>query len=484
MMPFVMKSSSAASGLYEWFQSLLLGLVKYQQFVFLAIVCVVGAILCSILVASVNKRKMLEKILNIDELTGLMTAHKFSQEVRKGLAKAKAHEEYYIISFDIDNFKYINEIHGYEKGTQTIQAFATTLQETFVGANCIARSYADNFLIFTKVKPINGNICGMEVCNKCMDHCLHGILGKDYRLITSAGIYQIVDKTLPLSYMIDCANTARRQGKGTYKRTEWVFTEALENELKKKNDIISSMERALEEKEFKVYYQPKINFKTERFSGAEALVRWFRQDGVRFYPNDFIGLFEENGFIARLDYYVINEVSFFLAAHPEFDRISVNVSGTTFLEPDLVVQILRITQKNGISPTRIEIEITESAIVTEFEIIRHHIDTLKSHGFTVSMDDFGAGLSCLNRLKDVSIDVLKIDKEFLGVEALSEKGEAIIESIIDMTKKLGLETVAEGVETEEQVALLKSLTCDTAQGFYYARPLPEDEFLAFVETHR
>lgn len=438
----------------------------------------------AILLLSMNKRRSLEKLLNIDELTGLMSEHKFKAVVRKKLVNAKPGVQYHIISFDIDNFKYINEVYGYEKGTQTIRVFAQIMREVFAEAECIARPFADNFLIFTKVKPVNGNICGKDVCLKCMDNRFHEVLGQDYRLITSAGIYEIVDKEMSLAYMIDCANIARRKGKATYNRTEWVFTEALENEIKVKNDIIASMEKGIREREFKVYYQPKINFQTERFAGAEALVRWFREDGRQFYPDQFISLFEHNGFIARLDYYVLGEVASFLARHPDMHKISVNVSGVSFAEPDLVQNFLQIIEDYGVASDRIEIEITESAIVTEFETIRYQIDALKKEGFTVSMDDFGAGLSSLNRLKDIPIDVLKIDKEFLGLNMIGQRGEAIIESIIDMTKKIEVETVAEGVETAHQVALLKNLACDTAQGYYYAKPLPEGEFLRFMKENR
>ncbi len=443
----------------------------------------VAVVIGVVLLLSMNKRRSLEQMLNVDELTGLMTERKFKTTVRKKLASAKPGVQYYIISFDIDNFKYINEVYGYERGTMVIQAFADTLKAVFAGAECIARPFADNFLIFTKVQPVNGNICGKEVCIKCMDNCLGGILAPDYRLITSAGIYEIVNKDRSLAYMIDCANIARRKGKDTYSRTEWVFTKALETEVMKKNWIVSNMEKAIEGKEFKVYYQPKINFKTGRFAGAEALVRWFSNNGQMVYPDEFITLFERNGFITRLDYYVLNEVAAFLAQHPELHKISVNVSGKSFLAADLVENFNAIIAQNGITADRIEIEVTESAIVTEFETIYHQIHALRESGFTISMDDFGTGLSSLNRLKDVPIDVLKIDKEFLGRNQLGARGESIIASIIDMAKKVKLTTVAEGVETAQQVALLKSLACDIAQGYYYAKPLPEDAFLEFARQN-
>ncbi|MFI3237240.1 MAG: EAL domain-containing protein [Lachnospiraceae bacterium] len=457
-------------------------LCEHTLIIVIAIFYFIAFILFGVFIYMTNKRKAVEKLLNIDDLTGLMTEHNFITTVTKILKNSKPEQRFYIISYDIDNFKYINELYNYELGTKTIKQFADTISKAFGAYECMARPFADNLLIFTKIPAKNGNICGQEVCSRCLDQCVSSLLGPDYKLMTSAGIYEITDKTLPVPYMIDCANTAKDRGKGTYKRTELVFTDELAYELSTKNDIITSMERGLLDSEFIMYYQPKVLFDTTELVGAEALVRWFREDGKQFYPDQFISLFEDNGFISRLDYYVFRSVSEFIVAHPETPKISVNISGKTFLEDEMLENIKNIILDTGVLVEKLEIEVTESAIVNNFEVITEKILQLKELGLTISMDDFGAGLSSLNRLKDLSIDVLKIDKEFLRDHEIIKKGESIIESIIDMAKKIGLTTVAEGVETIEQVTLLKELSCDIAQGYFYAKPLPEIEFLKFIQN--
>lgn len=431
-----------------------------------------------------DKRKLLLDTLYVDDLTGLMTERKFFEVLETKLKKAR--KPYYIISLDIDNFKYINENYSYEQGTQCIISFGEMLCHSFFHAEALARPFADNFLVLTTVAPTIDNICGREVCRHCMDTCLTHVLGSDYKLMISAGIYKVEPNSTihDLSYMVDCANIARRRGKDAYARSQVFFTKEIEEELKTKNEIIASMEQAISQREFKMHYQPKIDFKTNQVIGAEALVRWYTPNGNQVYPNQFIYLFEQNGFITRLDFYVLDAVCQFLKKHPKMPKISVNISGFSFLDPNLISSIMSIMERNQIDTHRIEIEITESAIVNEFDIIVKKIEALQACGFTVSMDDFGAGMSSLHRLKDISIDVLKIDKEFLGNETLSEKGVSIIDGIIQMSHRIGIATVAEGVETAEQVALLTNLACNVAQGYYYSRPLEEEAFVAFVATKR
>ncbi|MFI3208154.1 MAG: EAL domain-containing protein [Eubacteriales bacterium] len=456
-------------------------IAQYSVQILLGISMLTVILIGVVLYFNINRRKILQRTLNVDSLTGLMTEHYFLETVQEILDKSNDDETFYIISFDMDNFKYINESYGYEKGTAAILAFGENLKSTFSGAECIARPFADSFLICTKIAPKENIICGRDVCVKCIDRCVKDILGSDYKLMTSAGVYKVVDKTLSLAYMVDCANVARRRGKGIYARTEFIFTEKIEEELRETNDIIASMEQALKDKEFKMHYQPKIDFETKKLIGAEALVRWYKPDGTQIYPDQFISLFEKCGFISRLDYYVVNEVCEFIAKHKDVPKVSINISGYSFLEDGLIQKIVEITDYNKVSSSRIEIEITESAIVNEFDVISSKIEELRRLGFTVSMDDFGAGLSSLNRLKDISIDVLKIDKEFLGNGMLNQKGIHILDSIIGMSKKIEITTVAEGVETSGQVKLLTDLHCNVAQGYYYSRPLPEKEFLSFVD---
>ncbi len=455
----------------------------YAVPILISILVVVASVAAIMLRANQVKRKALEHIINVDELTGLLTERKFLKEVETRLQTASS-GEYFIVTIDIDHFKFINEIYGYDVGTSAIVLFSQMLQEIFPPNTMIARFFADHFVILYHGKNQTFYIKNAEEYEDYIAQTMSKLLGETYRLTTSSGIYQIEDTTLPISYMIDCANVARLRGKSSYGISKIQFTKPLEQHIHQRNDIVRTMEDAITEKEFQIYYQPKVCLETGELAGAEALIRWIRHNGQYRYPDEFIPLFESNGFIRKVDLFVLEEVCSFLQRNPQIPKISVNFSGFSILNDQVVSQIQDITHQYGILPSRLEIEITESAVVRNFEPIIKQTSKLKKLGFPISMDDFGAGISSLNRLKDLDFDVLKIDKGFLGTTQLNERSIAIIQHIISMARELGIATVAEGVESCEQEALLRTLGCDMAQGYYYARPLDESAYLDYVKNER
>lgn len=430
-----------------------------------------------------EKRKFLEQTLNVDEITGLMTEHKFIEEVATVMKTAQP-GEYFILTIDIDNFKTINEIYGYDVGTQAIVLFGKMLETIFAGNNRIARVFADEFVVLHREMGENFHIHDTIEFERYISRAMADLLGESYRLTTSTGIYPVDDVTVPVSYMIDCASVARVRGKANYGISKEYYTKKMDSWLQQKNEIVRTMEGALQNEEFHVYYQPKTSLQTGQLLGAEALVRWIMPDGKMRYPDSFIPLFESNGFIVKLDFFVLESVCIFLQENPQIPAVSVNFSGHSILKEWMVKRVWTILKRYEIEPSRIHIEITESAVVRNFEAIAQQSQRLKEVGFSVSMDDFGAGVSSLNRLKDLQIDELKIDKMFLSEDHLSLRGVTILEHIIAMSNKLGLITVAEGVETQEQVTLLRDLGCDIAQGYYYAKPMPQADYLSFVEQYQ
>lgn len=429
-----------------------------------------------------SKPIVIKSSLISDELTGTMTERKFMHDAAKILRSAEA-GEYNIITIDIDNFKFINEIYGYDMGSRIIVLFSNILRSVFPEDALISRFFADNFVILHRNSGEDFNMQSATIYEEKISDTTARILGKEYRLTTSSGIYKIEDLSLPLSYMIDCANIARLNGKHDYGISKKEFTSDLEQTIRRKNDIVRTMEKAISDREFQVYYQPKVSLTTGKLVGAEALIRWICADGQRRFPDEFIPLFESNGFIRRVDFFVLESVCQFLQRNADVPCVAVNFSGISMLDEDLVERISAVTQRYNVAPSRLEIEITESAVVNNFEPMVKQTAKLQSLGFTISMDDFGAGVSSLNRLKDLSIDVLKIDRAFLGETELNERGVCIIEHIISMSKMLGISTVAEGVETPEQANLLKSLGCDMVQGYYYSRALPEADYLDFTANY-
>lgn len=283
--------------------------------------------------------------------------------------------------------------------------------------------------------------------------------------------------------MIDNATFARNKGKDKVGNSVYFYDEAMEKERVVNNRVSSTMHEALTKEEFVLYYQPKFDLQKKKTIGAEALVRWVRE-GTLIPPNDFIPIFERNGFIEKLDYYVLTQVCRYIRKqdNPNLPVISVNLSGMTLQQPNVVGQIIQILKEEEVTPAQIDLEVTESAFVDMGEEFTEKLDRFRQLGFTISMDDFGAGISSLNRLKEIPLDILKIDRAFIVGSLENEKGGAIIENVIRMAKQIGLETVAEGIETQEQLDYLRDQGCCVGQGYFYSRPLPEADFTAFYQT--
>ncbi len=447
---------------------------------------IVGSIAVMLIVIGLvdeRRRRALSRRINYDALTGLYSQHRFNIEVEKqrSLHRKRA---YRLVSVDIDNFKYINEIYGYTAGTKILKRLSAILKKDIPKDAIVTRAYADNFLIFVRITAEDASLAEYFKKDEAFNQELSDILGTAYKFSFSAGVYDIPSSKTALSYAIDCANVARELGKQTIGTTFHIFSEEINLERAKNNEIAASMEQALASGEFVLYYQPKIDLRTEKIVGAEALVRWCR-NGKMIAPYHFIPLFEKNGFIQRLDFEVLSQVCRFLSRnrHLKMPKISVNLSGTTIARADVLANAQLILDKYNISSSQIDIEITESAFVGN-HVAQETVGGLEDMGFTISMDDFGAGISSLNRLKNLDIDTLKIDREFIVDYLENEKGGTILKSVIGMAKNLGIETVAEGIETKEQLETLRLYGCDVGQGYYFSRPVEESVYLnSFVRKY-
>lgn len=452
----------------------------YQTYtrVFIVLICIASFIVSQ---TKKQKDKSFAELSTHDELTGLLTISKFISETTT-LLEENPDENYTLLSLDIDNFKYINEIYSYEVGSNILTQISYSIKNHLDITLPASRVSADNFLIIAKTDEI---LPKMEVFlqpdNNIMQE-IHEHIDEHYIINFSIGGYKIIDKSLEISYMIDCCNLARSFSKMELGNTFNLFSEDMKAQEKVKNDIIAHMNQALADREFVLYYQPKFDIVSMKVTGAEALVRWF-SEGKMVPPNNFIPLFEENGFIENLDYYVVERACEFIAVHNtmKLPVISVNLSGITIMKKDVVDKVMAIVRQHKVKPKQLDLEITESAFVDHFETALESIDQFRDLGFTISMDDFGAGISSLNRLKEISIDILKIDREFIVGSLENEKGSKIIRNIVNMAKDLKLETVAEGIETDEQLEFLRNLGCDIGQGYYYSRPLPEKDFVELLQ---
>lgn len=260
-------------------------------------------------------------------------------------------------------------------------------------------------------------------------------------------------------------------------------------DLELRQKIESEMQAALDHGEFHIYLQPKVNMVTSRVYGAEALSRWIHPtDGIR-RPDLYIPIFEETGFIVQLDMYMFEELcklkSRWHSEGMEFAAIpiSINMSRLHLFRKYFVEELFEITKKYGISPSELDIEITENVYLADVSTLNQVVAKLQWYGFFVSIDDFGSGYSALNMLKDIPADIIKIDKEFLQLSTNSDRGKKVIKNIILLCKELKFKVMVEGVETEDQLDFLTSFGCEIAQGFYYAKPIPVEEFEEFTKEH-
>lgn len=427
----------------------------------------------------------MEMAKNYDSLTGLPTIHKFTKDARI-LVESFHSTKFAIVCFDIKNFKYINDSLGYDKGDQLLKELATYLRDSSVGKQINARASADNFLTlipYIEKEQLKNDV--MQNLEQFSEQQNRKNIAFNIGIV--AGIYMLKENEKDFMAAIDNANIARKLVKNSSVEQCAFYDDNMEMEIRKEQMIVSNMQSALDNEEFQVYLQPKINLAEGKISGAEALVRWRRSDGSMLPPNDFIPLFEKNGFVVKLDFYIYEQVCRLLKrwkeSHMKIVPISVNVSRVHLYHDDFLEKVMELVERYEIEPWMIEFELTESIFLNNTVTAITVMKELRKLGFCVSIDDFGAGYSSLNLLKDMRTDVLKLDKEFFRAGEMQDEERIIVSSIISMAKQLNMKVLSEGVETQMQSDFLKTVECDMAQGYLYARPLPVKEFEQLLESY-
>ena len=442
---------------------------------FVAIIINLLAILIAIyiIISNKKKRRQLYQLAYADSITGVGNKNYFIEKGTEILKKEN--KPYYLMIIDIDKFKTFNKKYGREKGDKALKAIAIKLKEIIGENEIITRLANDIFgVIFLNQKNID-DIVGKindEISNVKIDE-------NEYKMLLSIGIYKIKDEDNDIFEILDKALIAHNMSKGNYNKRYFVYDDKMEEKIIKEHDIEMIMEEGIEKQEFKVFYQPKINNKTGKVDGAEALVRWQREDRL-IPPNEFIPIFEKNKFIIKLDKYIFEKVCEDIKDWKDrFNKeikVSVNISKEHLLQEEFIEEYLKIASKKNIKPEEIELEITESAMVDEDFDMFNIFQKIKETGFKISIDDFGTGYSSLSMLQNMPIDVIKIDKSFINQPQ-------ILEVIMKLAKNMNLKTVAEGVETNEQVQRLKELDVDLLQGYYYSRPLEKSEFEKYWQNN-
>lgn len=416
----------------------------------------------------------------IDSLTGLSALHTFKNCVEEIIKEEGNHA---ILYLDIDKFKYINDVWSYETGTEILQKYAKVIEaQTYLG-ECSCRVDSDKFAILLKYNTEEELAFRVEKINGAFEEMQKEFF-PDIKITIICGMYMIKDK-MSVNSILDRANIARRTVKGTYKNVYIMYNENLENLSEREKEMEKRMISALEEGEFVPFLQPKFNLDTKEIVGAEALARWTAKDRM-ISPGEFIPVFEQNGFITKLDFVIYEQVFKFIKKCIDNEklvpRISMNVSRDHMDNPMFLEELLAMMKKYDIKTDVIELEITESMFAKDSRVLQKFIEDIRKEGLSVSIDDFGTAYSSLNLLKDIIVDVVKMDKSFIdnlgsgfNIEDVS-KDRVIIKNIIQMVTELNFETIFEGIETPEHIEFLKGIGCRYGQGYVFARPMPLNEF--------
>lgn len=442
-------------------------------------------ILCTIMI--LFRRKANHKVMDmlyLDPVTGGDNWYKFRISVNKILnSKQYTKKRFAIINFDINRFKIINDAYGYHKGDEVLKDIYEVIEKWVKPGEPFTRYAADQFYILMSFQEEE------EVTERINDlnDRLHQL-----RYTSSArifyGVYYITERQDSIDRMGEFAGIAKSNIKGNAEGIMSFFDDAARERLLEEEEIEKSMNEALKNDEFQVYLQPKYTAKEETISGAEALVRWFNSEGRVVPPGFFIPVFEKNGFITELDYYMLRKVCEVIRGwlHKGYTPlpISVNISRLHFANPHLAEIIKDIVDNYGVPHNLIELELTESAFLQNKQALIRTVTQLRKYGFLVSMDDFGAGYSSLNSLKDLPLDVVKLDGELFRLTNEVERGLTVIRNTITMAKDLHMKVVAECIETREQVEFLCNVGCDIIQGYYFAKPMSipqfEERYFSFV----
>ncbi len=435
--------------------------------------------------SSIAMQKRMVNLLYQDPVTGGNNWCHFLEQSRKILRRfGNANHTYAVVNLHMLRFQDFCACNGSKEGDELLKKIDGYLKVNMDRGETFARFSKADFGLLLRCRSV-------EQCEKRLKKLLVELTGvkRDQMISFSAGIYLLHPaanrkerrrRQIDLDQVYHFASAARSSMRGREGEYIKLFDQQILQEQLWRRKVEERMEAALAAGEFRLYLQPKFHPVTEKIVGAEALVRWISPEDGMIPPNRFIPIFEENGFITRLDDYMISEVAKLQSEWKIHGQkqvpVSVNVSRVNFVKEDLAEHICRLVDGYGAAHAGIELELTESAFFGNKELLQKILKELKMCGFSISMDDFGAGYSSLNSLKDLPIDVLKLDMDFFRGDGSKERGEIVVKETIRLAKSLHMKIVAEGIEKKEQVEFLAEQGCDMIQGYYFAKPLPVSEF--------
>lgn len=420
-----------------------------------------------------------------DVLTGIYNKERFYEKCREYFV-ANPTVEFYIICTDIKEFKMINDFFGTKFGDTVLTNFAYTLRNRLKLPDILVygRLGNDIFGVLILKQHFNEQKFVTEAQNAFY---YSGRGHNSFQMINYVGVYEVTNTNLPVSVMCDRARMAIASIKGDYHKRIAYYDNALRDNIMLEQELISDLGAAIAQEQFKMYLQPQMS-SDGTLLGAEALVRWLHPVKGQIMPGSFIPVFEKNGLISDVDMFIWEAACKQLRKWKDEGKddlyISVNISPRDFYFLNIYQVFTDLVNKYQIDLKVIKLEITETAVVMDFNRQLELISRLRQTGFIVEMDDFGSGYSSLNMLKDIHVDVLKIDMAFLKKAEDEDRSKKILQMIISLSKQLGMPVITEGVETAEQVKFLSEMGCDMFQGYYFAKPMPVDSFERLYERNR
>lgn len=429
----------------------------------------------------VGAREDITEFSEKDVLTGGYNRWGFIRITERLLNEVPDRTKYAVLFFNVKNFKAVNELFGVESGDVVLQNIFRTLTHSKLSPVITARVESDHFVCLVE----NKNLDFEELTSVCDNKFVKD--GKCMNLIIRCGIFYVEEKPMKISGMIDRAKLAKRYITDEYVQPYMVYDHSMQVAYIDKAKLAGELQEGIAKEQFKVYYQPVIDTKTGKIASAEALIRWIHPDKGFISPALFIPALEENGHISELDFYVLKKVWQFINDRCKNNKfvvpISVNLSWMDFYDEIMMEKILKEMdhfRENG-REHMARFEITETSYAAIRENRSGILESLRIKNAKILLDDFGSGFSSFGMLQDYDFDILKIDMSFIRKIGENPKTKSIVHSIIGMAHEIGIKTVAEGVETEEQVSFLRQSGCDYIQGYYYSKPLPEEEFVEFLE---
>ncbi|MGB0495730.1 MAG: EAL domain-containing protein [Kangiellaceae bacterium] len=437
-----------------------------------------------------NTEAKLSFLATHDQLTGCANRALFQEQVIRTIGFAKRrHSTFGVMIVDLDRFKSINDNYGHDIGDLLIQTISKRIRSAIRMTDTVGRLGGDEFSILLEDAKDTQEL--LNIANKIKQAITPPMNLRDHEvsITTSIGIAFFPECGIDAETLLKSADIALYKAKELGRNQNCIYSNDLDEEARLKVVLERDLRRALIKSEFEIFYQPQVDAKTNRFTGAEALLRWRHRTLGIISPDKFIPILEDTGMIIGVEQWVLKEVcktAFHINNSSQTMgknvKFSINISGAHFKLGDLANNVQAAVRESGVDPSCIELELTEDIMIEHVERNSQMLSELSEIGVTIALDDFGKGHSSLKYLKDFPVDILKIDKAFIDNIAKGVKERAIVSAMIDLSHKLSIKVVAEGVEHRQQAEILKTEECDFIQGFLFAKPKPFEEFSSYVSA--